>query len=249
MESRRFILKENAKIALRGRYWNVFLVSLLALVISGSFSFLDSLVTWPVSWSSELFRANPIEFATRFYARSGPLSFFALLFSIFVGFPIAIGLARYFVHNHFGNTDSNLLFSGFTRSYANGVGVIFVTKLFIDLWTLLLIIPGIYKYFQYCMVPFILSDNPGLTGTRARDISRILTDGEKGSIFLLYLSFLGWYLLGMACFGVGALFVTPYFNATLTELYLFLRDRAIRAGMVRPEEFGLVPPEQNGSFF
>ncbi len=52
------------------------------------------------------------------------------------------------------------------------------------------------------MVPFILSDNPSMPGSRARQISRMMTNGEKGAIFVLYLSFLGWYLLAGLAVGM-----------------------------------------------
>ncbi len=101
-------------------------------------------------------------------------------------------------------------------------------------------LPGIYKSYQYFMVPYILSDNPHIPGYRARTISRMMTDGEKLNIFLLDLSFLGWYLLGTLCLGVGVFFVNPYYEATKAELYIYLRDRAIQTGQVSPEELGLV---------
>lgn len=240
----RGILKANAKNALRGRYWNAFLVSLLAFVVTGTFSIVHSIMTWNLRWNEWLFHTNPMEYITQSNI-SDSVSFLGIFFGIFVGYPIVVGLARYYVHNHFGETDSNLLFTGFSRNYGNGVGTIFVTKLFIDLWTLLFIIPGIYKSLQYSMVKYILSDNPAMPGSRAREISRILTNGEKGAIFILQLSFIGWYLLGLICGVIGILFVNPYCEATMAELYLFLRDRAIHSGMVHPAEFGLVPPDQN----
>ena len=132
----------------------------------------------------------------------------------------------------------------------------FVTNLFIGLWTLLLIIPGIYKALQYIMVPFLLSDNPRLSGRRVRQISRLMTDGEKGAILVLSLSFIGWFLIPIAVSIVlemasapifltnivvtlGLALIMPYYYATLAELYIFLRDRAIQTGMVQPEELGL----------
>lgn len=127
-------------------------------------------------------------------------------------------------------------------NYLNGVGTMFVTNLFVFLWSLLLIIPGIIKSFEYVMVPYLLADNPSLPGSRAREISRMLTNGEKWNIFVLELSFLGWCLLGLLCFAVGIFFVVPYFNATLAELYIYLRDRAIQTNMLNPAELGLVQP-------
>lgn len=140
-----------------------------------------------------------------------------------------------------------------------------VTIIFIGLWSLLLLIPGIIKALEYSMVPFILADNPYIPGSRAREISRSMTKGEKGAIFVFILSFLGWIILAsipgafiVAVFrGVlpaqwvliqsiivqlCTVFVMPYYNASFTELYLYLRDRSIQTGQINPAEFGLVPP-------
>ena len=73
---------------------------------------------------------------------------------------------------------------------------------------LLLFIPYFIKLYQYTFVKYLLADNPQLKGTRARQLSTMLTSGEKGSLFVLDLSFLGWYFLGALCLGLGHLFVT-----------------------------------------
>lgn len=237
----RGILKSNAKLALRGRYWTAFAVAIVAMLVGGAFSIL----TTPVQMRYQLAIQDPnVDLATK-TAQSSTLQLVSLggiLFSVFVALPIAIGLARFFVQNRFGVTDFGTLFSGFRRNYMNGVGAMFVTELFIGLWTILLVIPGIIKAFQYILVPYILSDNPSIPGSRAREISRMLTNGEKGSIFVLMLSFLGWFILGTICFGVGIFFVMPYYEATMAELYIFLRDRAIQAGQLNPAELGLIAP-------
>ena len=249
----RTILKSNAKAALRGRYWNAFLMCVLAALLNGEFFIFAASKNW--DWERLL--KDPSGYGASVTQNFESLRFFLFLFGIFVGIPGMIGLARYFVRNHFGAARTETLFSGFRYGYLNGIGAVFVTRLFVILWFFLLVIPGIVKLVQYSMVPFLLSDNPELPGSRARQISRMMTDGQKGSIFVLWLSFLGWYLLaGIAgtaliwispyfSFLVGdaaGFFVLPYFHATMTELYLFLRDRGIRSGMINPAELGLSAP-------
>jgi uncharacterized membrane protein len=236
----RGILKSNAKIALKGRYWTAFGVCVVAMLIGNVYS----MVTSPIN-SLTMAAANSGDYSS-LMALSGVSSLISLgsiLFSVFVVLPLSIGIARFFVQNHFGVSQFEALFSPFRRNYINGVGGMFVTYLFVSLWSLLLVIPGIVKALQYSMVPFILSDNPDMPGSRAREISRLMTDGQKGSIFVLCLSFIGWILLGVLCLGVGVLFVLPYFEATMAELYIFLRDRVIQTNQVNPAEFGLVIPE------
>jgi uncharacterized membrane protein len=82
---------------------------------------------------------------------------------------------------------------------------------------MLFVIPGIIKSLQYCMVPFLLSDNPHMSGSRARQLSRMMTDGEKGAIFVLYLSFIGWFFLA----GLGDCWHSSMFISRSTRLPLF----------------------------
>lgn len=87
------------------------------------------------------------------------------------------------------------------------------------LWTLLLIIPGIVKSYEYRLVPYILSEEPYLPSDEVISKSRDMTDGHKWDMFVLDLSFLGWHLLGYLFFGIGSIFVHPYEQATYAKLY------------------------------
>ena len=89
------------------------------------------------------------------------------------------------------------------------------------------------------MVPYILADNPHLNPKRVIELSCRMTDGHKGEIFGLGLSFVGWYLLGALCCGVGIMFVNPYVNSTMAELYMQLRHNALQRGDTTMEELCL----------
>jgi len=237
----RAILKSNAKIALKGRYWVAFGVSILAMIITGGYSMITT--RYELGYRQAV--VNSAAQLDQLVAQSGLMNLISIgsvLFSVFIALPIAIGVSRFFLQNHFGVTEFGTMFSGFRNNYMNGVGAMFVTELFIGLWGLLFIIPGIVKALQYSMVQYILADNPSIPGSRAREISRIMTNGEKGAIFVLILSFLGWFILGTICFFVGNFFVLPYYQATFAELYIFLRDRAIQTNQVNPAELGLIAP-------
>lgn len=233
-------LKSDAKLALRGRYWQAFLVSLLATVILNIFGTVDLVMNLDALRLTLMHQAAPLEIFNQMQI-DRTVKFLDLFWGIFVGYPIMIGLMRFFLRNRAGEGNSNDLFTVFFRSYGNRVGALFVTRLFVFLWTLLLIVPGIIKTLEYCLVPYILSDSPEMPGSRAREISRTLTDGQKGRILVLMLSFLGWYALGLVCAWVGTLFVDPYYQATMAELYITLRDRALQDGRLNPAELGLQP--------
>ncbi len=96
--------------------------------------------------------------------------------------------------------------------------VAYILKLiFITLWSLLFFIPGIIKSFSYFMTERLLLEDPTLSGTDAITRSREIMNGHKMELFILCLSFLGWFILGALAFGVGALFVLPYFYLTIVH--------------------------------
>ena len=149
--------------------------------------------------------------------------------SIFVLNPLKVGLRKFFTDNA---TDPNAGLSknniglAFSDKYMSVVGAMFTTKLFIGLWALLLIIPGIYKALQWRMVEFIISENPGISGKEARKQSKEMMQGSKWASFVLDLSFLGWKLLGGLTLGIlNVVFTNPYEAATESELWLHLSGR------------------------
>ena len=114
----------------------------------------------------------------------------------------------------------------------------------IFLWGLLFIIPGIIKSYEYYMVPYILAENPGIDSRRAFELSKEMTRDEKFDIFLLALSFIGWYLLGAITCGIGILFLEPYYQATFAELYQVMREKAFRFNFCNESELPGFSPEE-----
>lgn len=84
-------------------------------------------------------------------------------------------------------------------------------------------IPAIVARYKYMMVPYIVADNPHITSNEALKRSRDMMNGVKLSVFVLRLSFLGWYILGALCCGIGIIFVSPYYHAAETLLYQELK--------------------------
>ena len=115
------------------------------------------------------------------------------------------------------------IFYGFEDLWA-AIKAQFFTGLFIFLWSLLLIIPGIIKTYAYSMTFYILAENKGMPVLEAITLSRKMMDGHKMDLFLLFLSFIGWFLLVVITFGIAGIWVYPYFNATLTNFYLSVKE-------------------------
>ena len=96
---------------------------------------------------------------------------------------------------------------------------------YIWLWSLLFVIPGIVKTYAYRLAPYIAIERPELSINDCITESRRLMDGHKMQAFLLDLSFLGWYLLGFAACCVGVVFVIPYHDAALANFYTSLVEK------------------------
>lgn len=147
--------------------------------------------------------------------------------SAFVASPIIVGKNRYFMeHRAFDSKFERLFWSFKSGRYMNVVKIMFWRELKIFLWSLLFVIPGIIKSYEYSMVPYILAENPHISSERAFELSKKMTRGEKWKIFVLDLSFLGWRILGVLCCCVGEIFLQPYVEATYAELYQVMREKA-----------------------
>ena len=101
------------------------------------------------------------------------------------------------------------LFDAF-NDYTRITGTYLLQCLYLFLWSLLLVIPGIIKAMSYSQVNFILHDEPSLAYDKAIERSMAMMDGHKWEYFCLLLSFIGWHLLGIITFGIGYLWVIPY---------------------------------------
>ena len=97
--------------------------------------------------------------------------------------------------------------------------------LFTVLWSLLFIIPGIVKGYEYMMIPYLLAENPDMSREETFAKSKAMTTGNKWDAFVLDLSFLGWLILGSITFNIlNVFYVYPYQYLTRAELYRTLRD-------------------------
>lgn len=248
----RSVLKARAKKVLRGNYWKAFLVSLVIGIATGSggsssgvssSSFRDSYNHGPFGFGD--LGPEFLLFIGAILAFIGIILFIAIGISVFILRPFEVGGRRYFVQSaqYFDNRRCfRFAFDG--QNYLGIVGTMFLKNLFLFLWTLLFIIPGIVKSYAYRMVPYILADNPNIGARRAIDLSNKMTYGHKWNMFVLDLSFIGWYLLGILVFFIGGIFVAPYRNATEAELYLVLRSNAIESGICSLWELNLYDPNQ-----
>lgn len=153
-----------------------------------------------------------------------------ILVQILVFSVLEMGACRFYVENRDYQVGvSKILFGFQSGHYGNVVLVMFLRSLFTFLWTLLLIVPGIVKSYEYRMVPYILAEQPDISSTDAFAISKEMMMGQKLEAFGLDLSFIGWWIgSAFTCGLLGIFWASPYQAATNAELYAALRDDWIK---------------------
>ena len=158
-----------------------------------------------------------------------------LVAKVFVGNLLKMGGYRFFILNQTAQPGIGTLLDGYRSGhYVNIVLTMFLRDLFTALWSLLLVVPGIVKHYEYLMVPYIIAENPAMDYKEAFQISKQMMDGEKMEAFIMDLSFLGWYLLSAVTCGLLAIFyVNPYVQASFAEMYTFNKQKAYQEGYIR----------------
>ncbi|GAA0736380.1 DUF975 family protein [Clostridium oceanicum] len=237
-------VKEKAKKVLQVNYWKAFIVSLVILITGGNNSSSILKVSNNIidDYSKSVYGA--IDFAPLFFVKIMFLiSLIVLITAILrlvLGLAIEIGGRKFFIRAAEGENNTEYLAYCFKEGrYFKVLITMVLRRIYIVLWTLLLIVPGIIKSYAYRMVPYILADNPHIGCNRAIKLSSKMTKGEKFNIFVFDLSFLGWYILGLLALGIGTIFVNPYREAAEAELYLVLRKRAIEKATVSCSELNV----------
>ena len=162
---------------------------------------------------------------------------------LFIVVPLEVGLCSFFLKlsNKEGAEVLSPFKDTFDSSYTRKLGGSLWMALWVFIWSLLFWIPGIVKSFSYAMTPYILADCPEVSATEALKISQRMMKGHKGELFMLQLSFIGWYILSGLTFGLLTFFyVLPYQQATLAEYYKNLLEVSIQNGTVSKEELGKI---------
>ena len=100
----------------------------------------------------------------------------------------------------------------------------FLQSIYILLWSLLFIIPGIIASYSYAMTEYILAEHPELSASEAISRSKQMMDGNKWRLFCLQFSFIGWSILCAFTLGIGNLWLTPYKQAATAAFYREVSD-------------------------
>lgn len=245
-------LKEKAKIRLKANYWKAVLVGMLTLLIGGGSSAMSGVTSGMSSAESSNMAGSAFADGIGHIPVAGIIAmtiflliFFMIIFVIAFALqillinPLEVGRDRFFYRDLGENADIKEVCYAFDRGYKNSVKVLFFRDLYTMLWSLLFIIPGIVKSYEYRMIPYILSENPNMDKQEAFAMSKQMMNGNKWNAFVLDLSFILWDILGACTLGILHIFyIEPYKRLTDAGLY-----QALKEGMmtVKPEYVAAEP--------
>jgi len=214
--------KEKARMQLSGNWGAAFLVTLMAQCL-----------TFLGYWSTTL--NNSPEFSLLVFIFTGPLDVAAACFFI------KIALNRPASVNDF--------FSGLTY-FVKAFLVTALAGVLVAIGFVLFIVPGVILSCMFALTSFIVAQNPQIGVIDAIKLSHRLTNGHKFDIFITYLTFLGWLLLGALTLGLADLYVFPYVRTTFANMYFELRDDLLAHGEATYEEFGMpAPAVEDAAYF
>lgn len=229
-------LKARAKEVLKLNYWKAVLVSLICNFVSGSGGGGSS----SSSSTSDEYSSSGLGSGSMTKEDLTTLLIFLAVFLIvfvvvmaisvllttFVFNPLYVGCCRFFINCGNGTASLNDVTFAFSSSYMNIVKVMFFRWLYTFLWSLLFIIPGIVKGYEYRMIPYLLAEDATLSKENAFRMTKEMMTGDKANTWVLDLSFIGWYLLGtLTCCILIIFYVGPYEYLTNAELYKVLKSK------------------------
>ena len=138
--------------------------------------------------------------------------------------PLTIGQCKFFINlANRSNPKFSDLWYGF-NNMLRAIGVTLLVGVIVFIGSILFIIPGIILAFMYSQVYYIMAENPEMSIMNCLKESSRIMKGHKMDLFILELSFLGWGILMVITLGIAGLYVLPYYNATLTNFYLEIKD-------------------------
>lgn len=214
--------KNEALSALRGNWANALVATIIFVALTLFFSSNDAI--------------------NSYYQRIviNPFIGYSLSFvSLFVLLPLAVGYSNS-MRVLLETGDNRLANNSFSLGFGNWLHVVWgmiLSTIYIFLWTLLLIIPGIIKSYSYALTPYILVEHPEMSANEAIEESMRLMDGHKFDLFYLQLSFIGWAILSILSLGLGFLWLIPYQMTAQAAFYRDIKNEAmpLQDNVIEPE--------------
>ncbi len=224
-------LKQQAKDLMKNHFLQMFLVCLIWGLFAGELISIE----FSVDSGAVVLSAAQQQYTLAVLTNGWFLMTFVLgiaagiAFTVFLKSPLRQGVSCYFRNCSLGKSKIEDLLHAFSNNYLHHVKVLFHRDIRIFAWTLLLIVPGIIKAYEYAFVDYILADQPDIAPEDALECSSRMTNGLKWDMFVLDLSFILWALLAsvLAVFtlGLSGIALNVYTNQTHAQLYQWVLDR------------------------
>lgn len=240
MELNRALIKQQARQLIQGKVFILFLIIFVVGLLTGGISgIVSNIRNIPEmiqnGGSFESFSETADVTYTSGFSFGGILTF--------VFWPLTVALAGMFLQFIRGtqfDVGSEFTFV-FTKTFDKNYIQKFLLKLLVSiftfLWALLFIIPGFVYHYKTYFVDYIMADNPELTWKETIELSKKLTNGHKGELFVFDLSFILWYMLmGVTC-GIAGIYVLPYIMTAQTLYYENFKQRALQTGQMNANDF------------
>jgi uncharacterized membrane protein len=222
-------LRAKAWNSLKGKYWLAFAVVLVMGIlgaIGNGFLNLTQNITDLVNMVDPSEMDSTMELGAALLSTvASTIGIVGLLIRVFVENAAMVGCSHYFIKNTEAKPSFADAFSGFKVKYFRNIGTLLLVNIKTALWSLLFVIPGIIKTYEYAIIPYILADDPEISSRDAFKKARQMMKGNKWRLFKLNLSFIGWGILCVLTLGVGTLLLMPYVNAAAAEFYVELKNK------------------------
>lgn len=244
------VIKSYARDFIRGRLWIFWSVLLVVGIIE---SLANSLPQWifgaKLSNLSDIIAGNPDNIPKEISSSIFGWYYALNVLITIVLIPLNIGVAQNVLAWSRGEDVNKwkVLFGGFNSAkiFFKQVGVVVLNTILCALWAILLIVPGIIKGLAYSMYPYVLRDEPDLSVWQTLKKSEAIMKGYKGKLFLMYLSFVGWFILGAFTFGILYIWLTPYVMTSTVRFYDDVRRAYYNGNDPARPAFSISSDEEN----
>lgn len=244
------VIKSNARDFIRGRLWMFWSLLLVVGIIE---SLANSLPQWifgdRLSNLSDIIAGNPDNIPKEISSSVFGWYYVLNVLITIVLIPLNIGVAQNVLAWSRGEDVNKwkVLFGGFNSAkiFFKQVGVVVLNTILCALWAILLVVPGIIKGLAYSMYPYVLRDEPDLSVWQTLKKSEAIMKGYKGKLFLMYLSFVGWFILGAFTFGILYIWLTPYVMTSTVKFYDDVRRAYYNGNDPARPAFSISSDEEN----
>ena len=239
MELNRGTIKAQAKELIKGRVFILFLIIFVVNLLMNGISYITS----SVSTLPQVLQNGVENFSPDTFQQTTTTSFNFVGFLGLVLAPLTIALSGLFLNvvrgaqYDLGGEFTYVFKNTFDSNYVQKFLLKLLVGIFTGLWSLLFIIPGVIYHYKTYFVDYIMADNPNMEWKETIQLSKKITNGHKGELFMLDLSFILWDILTVITAGIAGIYVSPYVETTKALYYENFKARGLQTGELNETDF------------